>query len=192
MEHLSIILEVISAAAVVISILYLAKRIKLQTEAQKLQLEQLKQQFLIHSENHEWSRRIETQKALDSYNRLEAVLTLNEKFSFLSEKHAIPLNTILNVIQAENDHGIKVHLSRLLNYYENLSNGVDLAIYDEEIIKSARRNVMIRTHTAFSEYMDYERRERNSLAYTKFGALVNKWEKQGEKSLQLNKLGEKV
>lgn len=189
MDLISDIFQILASIAVVLSLFYLSRQIGLQTEQINQQTNQFKQQASIHGENHEWNRRIETQKSLDSYNRLEAVLTLNEKFGFLSEKHAIPLNTILEAIQSENNHDLKVLLARLLSYYENLSNGVDLAIYDEEIIKSARRNVMIRTHTAFSEYMEYERRERNPLAYTKFRAIVQKWENEGERSLKLHKLG---
>jgi len=172
MENILQIIQIIASLAAIISIIYLAK--------------QIHQQSTIHSENHEWNRRIETQKALDAYNRLESVVALNQKFEFMQKKHAIPCSDILEAVK---DSNLRVHMARLLNYYENLSNGVDLGIYDEEIIKSARRNVMIRTFEAFSEYMDYERRERNHLAYVKFRAIVEKWTKEGEQTLVLKKLG---
>lgn len=173
MNEILTIVQLIASSAMVLSLCYLSI--------------QIKQQSKIHNENHDWNRRIETQKALDAYSRLESVIALNKEFHFMGKKHAIECGDILESIDKSQE--IRVDLSRLLNYYENLSNGVDLGIYDEEIIKSARRNVMIRTYTAFSNYIDYERGERNPLAYVKFKAIVDKWEKEGEKGIALKKLG---
>ncbi len=172
-EMAASIAAIVSSFAVIASLLYLGKQIKMQSE--------------IHRQNHEWNRRIETQKALDVYSRLESVVTLNKKFEFMQKKHAIPCEEILIAVE---DGSMRVHVARLLSYYENLSNGVALGIYDESIIKSARRTVMITTHEAFSAYMDYERKERNPLAYTQFRTLIDKWKKEARQAPALSQLGE--
>lgn len=163
----------ISAIGVIISVFYLASQVKIATKA--------------HKENHEWNRRIETKHALDSYNRLESVMLLNEAFSYMGERHAIDKDIILKKLKEE--PALRVHLMRLLNFYEGLANGIDMGLYEEVIVREARRGNMIRTHTAFKKFMNYHRSEVNELAFIKYKALVEKWELEGRKGIKLNRLG---
>lgn len=163
----------IAALGVIVSVFYLAKQVKTASK--------------IHSENHEWNRRIETKHALDSYNRLESVMLLNEAFCYMGERHAINKDIILEKL--EKDTPLRVHLMRLLNFYEGLANGIDMGLYEEVIVKEARRGNMIRTHTAFKEFMDYHRAEVNELAFIKYKALVEKWVSEGKQGIKLHKLG---
>lgn len=173
MDLVQISISAISSIAVVLSVIYLAKQIKTASA--------------IHQENHEWNRRIETKHALDSYNRLEAVVTLNEEFSFMSQKH--PIGVIEINEKLAKDHTLKVHLMRLLNFYEGLANGIDMGLYEELVIKEARRGSMIRTFTAFKDFIEYHKKEINPMAFVKYEALTNKWEKEGKQGIKLHKLG---
>lgn len=171
---MEIIIQFVSALAVVASVIYLAKQVKIAA--------------ITHKQNHEWYRRIETKKALDSYNRLEAVTLLNEAFDYMSKKHAIDLNEIQTKISE--DKNIRVHLMRLLNFYEGLANGVDMGIYEEVIIRETRRGNMIRTYEAFGDFIGYHRRENNERAFIKYGAIVKKWQQEGETGIKLYVLGD--
>ena len=173
MEIAQFVISALSSIGIVLSVLYLARQIKIASE--------------IHKENHEWNRRIETKHALDSFNRMEAVVTLNEEFGFMSQKHPIDVKTINDKLKQ--DHSLQVHLLRLLNFYEGLANGIDMGIFEELVIKEARRGAMIRTYTAFSDFIEYHREEINPMAFIKYEALVAKWEKEGKQSIKLHKLG---
>jgi DNA-binding transcriptional ArsR family regulator len=170
---INIFVNAISAIGVITSVFYLARQVKVASK--------------VHGENHDWNRRIETKHALDSYNRLEAVMLLNEAFDYMGERHAIDKDIILNKLVEEPQ--VRVHLMRLLNFYEGLANGIDMGLYEEIIVREARRGNMIRTHTAFKEFMNYHRAEVNELAFIKYRALVEKWEKEGKEGVKLNKLG---
>jgi len=167
------LINFVSATGVIVSVFYLSKQVKIANKS--------------HQDNHEWNRRIETKHALDSYNRLEAVMQLNDAFDFTSVRHAIKRDVILDKFKAIPQ--LKIHLTRLLNYYEGLANGVDMGLYEEVIIKEARRGGMIRTYNAFSDYIKYDRAEHNPMAFVKYEALVKKWEKEGQQGVKLYKLG---
>ena len=64
-----------------------------------------------------------------------------------------------------------------------------MGLFEEIIVKEARRGTMIRTYTAFNEFIDYHRNEINPMAFIKYEALVNKWEKEGKEGIKLHKLG---
>lgn len=129
------------------------------------------------------NKRIETRKKLDDYNRLDSALYLNERVSFIGNKHSIPIKKIKEAMEV--DSQVIVHLSRLLNYYEAIAIGIENNIYDESLVKSTRRGAMVRTFISFEEYIGFDRREGNPMAYIKYEALVNKWinEEREEKGL---------
>ena len=168
-------ISLFSAVLLAISVLYLAKQVKIARKT--------------HSENHEWFRRIETRKALDSYNRLEAVAKLDEAFNYLRARQPIALQEVQEKL--ENSSELRVNLLRLLNFYEGLANGIDLGIYDEVIIRETRRGNMMRAHIAFEAYMDFHRNDRNPRAYIKYRALIQKWQAEGEHGVKLQKLGQR-
>jgi len=90
-------------------------------------------------------------------------VTLNEEFGFMSQKHPIPVNDINDKLKE--NHALQIHLLRLLNFYEGLANGIDMGLYEETIVREARRGSMMRTHTAFKEFIEYHRIEINPMAF---------------------------
>lgn len=106
----------------------------------------------------------------------------------MSQKHPIPIKDINEKLKE--NHSMKVHLMRLLNFYEGLANGIDMGIYEEIVIKEARRSSMIRTYTAFKEFAEYHRQEISPMVFVKYEALVKKWGKEGKTGVKLHKLGE--
>ena len=81
-------------------------------------------------------------------------------------------------------------MNRLLNYYEALANGIENNIYDEYLIKSARRGAMIRTYTAFKECIEHDRREGAPRVYICFESLIIKWINEERQQQGLGELGE--
>ena len=158
-EIASLTINTISSVAIVASAIYVAL--------------QFRRAAKIHEQNLEWNKRIENRKKLDDYNRLDSALYLNERFKFVGRKHSVPIDEITKAI--EDDHQVEVHLSRLLNYYEAIALGIENNFYDEYIVKSTRRGAMIRTFTAFEEYIAYDRREHSPMTYIKYEAIVKKW-----------------
>ncbi len=171
---ISNITSIVSAGGVIVSIIYLAK--------------QIKSTNTIHSQNHEWNRRIETKKILDQYNQLESVERLEEIFKFSDAKHPIPMDKIEEKIEKEKL--LKLTIRRLLNFYEGLCNGIDMRIYNEAMVKETRRGHMIRTFIAFNYFIEALRRERNNnKLYIKFEKYVKKWIEEEKNDLVLNQLG---
>jgi len=168
-----LILHFASAMAIALSVLYLAKQVKLSK--------------ISHEQNHDWNRRIETRRALDRYDRLPAVIKLNEAFSYSQSRQPIKLNNILKELKSNPD--LRKYLLELLNFYEALANGIDMGIYEELIIRESRRNNMIRTFTAFSEYVEHFQNEHNETAYVKFQSLVNTWKKDNQSGETMPQLG---
>jgi len=84
-----------------------------------------------HKDNHEWSRRIETQKAFDEIRNMD-LQKLNESFGFKYRREPIPLLEVKSTF--EKDWHLEKQCIRLLNAYEGLAAGVKLGIYDEDVI----------------------------------------------------------
>jgi len=133
---------------------------------------QFKRSADIHNSNLLWSKRLETRKKLDNGNK-EATIILNEKFEFLMRKQPIPIEEILKAIKA--DHTMLIHINSLLNLYEGLAGGIKAQIYDEGVVKLARRGAMIRNYYAFMNYIEHQRREGRPKAYVEYKNLVKKW-----------------
>ncbi len=165
--------NIVSAAGVIITLIYLAKQIKNTNK--------------IHSENHEWNRRIETRRALDLYNTLESVKELEDEFRFSDASQPIERNKINKKIKESSL--IKVAIIRLLNYYESLAIGISMGIYSEIIIKETRRGHMIRTYRAFSDYIDFYRGEGKHRSFIQYENLIEKWKKEQSESIGLDPLG---
>ena len=64
---------------------------------------------------------------------------------------------------------------KLLNTYENFARGVRQEVYDEVILRSARKTAVQRTYTAFVDYVEHRRRDNNPLAYLELEKLIHKW-----------------
>lgn len=173
-EQYSLIINIVSTLSIVATAIYAVF--------------QFRRSASIHKQNLEWNKRIETRKKLDDYNRFDSTIFLNEKFRYIGKKHSIEFNVIEE--QINKDLEVVVHLNRLLNYYEALANGVDNHIYDEHLIRSSRRGAMIRTYTAFKEYIEHDRREEGSTkAWSCFETLITTWVNEDRKQEGLPELG---
>lgn len=158
-ELFSLSATLISALFVGLSLVYLAKQVKLFAAA--------------HADNHEWNRRIETQKALQKIREINTV-PLNEKFGYVNRRDPIPLKDILDAI--EKDPSLQLILNKLLNFYEGLANGVFLGIYDEESIKVNRRGPMEREFIRCKNYIEYRRHQSSKTVWIAYERLIKKWE----------------
>ena len=158
-EIVSLAIQLISAGFVFAGLLYTGKQISLLKRT--------------HRENHDWNRRIETQKALAEYNRTIIAPDLNKVFDHLNAKHPISVEKVLAEFATNSSLQSQCHI--LLNSYEGFARGIQQGIYDEEIIRKARKTAIIRTYTAYKEYIAHRQRENNSLAFKELEALVSKW-----------------
>jgi len=141
-----------------------------------------------HQQNHDWNRRIAAQGAIESLRPLASItIELNDVFDTTNATEAIPLQRILDVFKDDKSIQVKVH--QLLNSYEALARGVYQSIYDESVIKAARRGPMIQQFEAFSSYIKYRRKNVLPKAYVQMEALVNKWKSEEEPSDQLEPTG---
>lgn len=127
---------------------------------------------LAHSDNHEWSRRIETKKAIDKESLSECLQMLNNLFVISNTRHPIPVNTITQA--SKENQTTQNMLHEMLNYYEGLAIGINQGVYDEKIIKKTWKGTMKRIDICFSDYIDYQRNEVQKEAWVEFTALLNK------------------
>lgn len=158
-EIFSLSVTLVSALFVGLSLVYLAKQVRLFAAA--------------HADNHDWNRRIETQKALDKIREINTD-ALNEQFGFVNRRDPIPLEDILQAIKK--DHSLQLILNKLLNFYEGLSNGVFMGIYDEESIKANRKGPMEREFIRCKNYIEYRRHQSSKTVWIAYERLINKWD----------------
>ena len=157
-EVISLIINAIGAFFIGISILLLAKQLKLI--------------ILAHADNHEWNRRIETQHALAKVRELNTD-DLNEKFGYIELRKPIPLKDIETAFKE--DPSLQLSLHKLLDHYEGLADGILFKIYDEEAIRISRKGSMERDLLQFREYIQSRRDVDDKTAWINSGKLVKKW-----------------
>ena len=171
-EIATLVVMTISAVFVGVSLIYLAKQIKLFVAA--------------HADNHEWNRRIETQKALDNVREINTG-ALNEKFGYANRKDPIPLEDILSAF--EENHTLQLLLNKLLNFYEGLANGVFMGIYDEASIKANRKGAMEREFIRCKNYIEYRRHQSSKTVWIAYERLIKKWDEELLKSEDRSQTG---
>ena len=171
-EILNLVISLFGTLFVGLSVLYLAKQIKLSLK--------------IHSANHEWNRRMATN---DILNRIRDIDTdeLNKKFGYLNRTEPISLKEVKDAF-SENST-LQLLLNRMLNYYEGLSNGIFLGTYDENTIKSNRKGAMEREFRRFKKYIEYRRGVGNKNSWNGFERLIKKWEREELKANDKEILG---
>lgn len=165
-ETASLVLSAATLVTVVVGLLYATRQLR----NAAFQLEQTR---VIHQDNHDWNRRNAAQEALRQYNYSLLSSSLQEVFDYLSLKEAIPLETIQEGFRQ--NPNIKSELHQLLNYYEALARGVHQGVFDEGIVKAARKNAMIIAARGFGSYIDDRRKNINPYAWTELSALTLKW-----------------
>ena len=143
-----------------------------------LQLKQAKEGIILtyraQSADHDLQRRLAAQNSLNEYNKSIITSDLQIEFKYLNVKESIPLERIEKIF-GENS-ALRNELHQLLNFYEGLARGVFQQIYDEEVIKSARKSSMAKALLAFRSYIEMRRREYAPNAWSDLDALVTKWE----------------
>lgn len=172
-EQLTLLVQISSALLVLIGLLYGSWQIKL-----------LK---LTHKENLEWNRRIETQKALTEYNLHQVAPDLNMAFNFINVERPHRIDDLRDGFSK--DPKLQSQCHSLLNANEGFARGIRQGVFDDEIVRSARKTAMIRTYTAFKEYIDHRRLENNYSAYREFEDLVNRWRNEESKPEEKSPLG---
>jgi len=158
-EIFSLSITIVSTLFIGLSLVYLAKQIKFFVAA--------------HKDDHEWNRRVETQRALSEIRDINVTL-LNEKFGYVNRRDPIELDEILSAI--EKDKSLQLVLNKLLNFYEGLANGVFMGIYDEDIIKVNRRGPMERELIRCKNYIEYRRHQSSKTAWIGYERLIKKWD----------------
>ena len=126
-----------------------------------------------HKDNHDWNRRIETQKAIDRIRAVDAH-KLNEVFGFKYRREPIPLDEIIS--KFESDWDLERQCILLLNTYEALAAGAKLGIYDEDVIAMVRKGAMQRTFTRFKLYIEHIRCHTKNTTYQEYQKLIKKWD----------------
>ena len=157
-----LVTQLTATLAAVVGLLFLAKQVRLATESVERQ--------------HDWNRRHAAQQAILSFNStVTGIEELQKELDFLNKKEPIPSKTILDLFEANHEMQLVCH--RLLNFYEGLARGIHQGLYDEEVIRVARMQTMIRTFDSFKAYMD-ERRAIHPQAFSELETLVNHWRSQ--------------
>ncbi len=118
--------------------------------------------------DHDWRRRHAAQSALFNFNQYVNDERLQNETDFLNVTDSIPLEELTQ-------KNIELLIYKLLIFYENLARGVLQNVYDEEVIKKARKDSMIRTYRAFYSYIK-NRRKMQDNAFHCFEKVVRKWE----------------
>lgn len=134
---------------------------------------QLKVLIKSHKDNHEWNRRIETQKAIVEVRNID-IQKLNEVFGFKYRKEPMPLSEITS--KFESDWLLERQCINLLNAYENLASGIKLGIYDEDVVAINRKGAMQRTYTKFKMYIEHIRHHTKKTTYQELQQLIDKWD----------------
>ena len=171
-EILSLIISSLGTLFVGISLIYIAKQVKVLIAS--------------HSDNHEWNRRIETQNAISKIRDINTD-PLNDKFGYVNRREPIPLEEVNNAF-SENP-SLQLTLHKLLNYYEGLSNGVFLGTYDEDTIKANRKGAMEREFIRFKNYIQYRRDQGSPTAWSGYERLIEKWRREAILSTDKEKTG---
>ena len=165
-EIVSTFLSGATLLTVVVGLIYGARQLR--NAAQQLQ-----QTRKIHQDDHDWNRRNAAQEALRQYNYSLLSSSLQEVFDYLSLTEAIPLQKITEGFTSHPK--LKADLHQMLNYYEALARGIHQGVFDEEIVKAARRSSMIIAARGFSSYINDRRKNIHPNAWTDLTALVAKW-----------------
>ena len=175
-EKATLIIGILNLLCLVIGFIIALVQIKNSSNALSLQLSDtqkvLENNNLLHQADHDWNRRLAAQEALRHFNYSLLDSPLREKFDYLTLKRAIPLQEIL---EAFNQNAtLRSNAHQLLNYYESLARGINQGIFDEEVIKVARKNAMSMNVIAFQHYIT-DRRTISPKAWLELTDIVQKW-----------------
>jgi len=130
------------------------------------QLDLLKKSYV---DQHEWNRRKAAQDAIENTQKSigEDAPLLNDKFQIMTSYDTIPLQRIRDECDA--DPKVRMAIHRRLNTFETLALGVQLGVYDEDVLKAAYKEVFRRTLNRFTEYINHRRNLETDTLWAQFG-----------------------
>lgn len=157
-EQYSLITQVIGIFAVVITILYASRQIKISKN--------------IHKETLDWNRKTTTENALNNRQDKELRLFLTKRFKSYVEKGilVIPLAEIQSAISS--DINVQLEIHSYLNKYERISRGIKNNLYDREMIVETMKYIIVKVYFNYKEYIEHRREVANKNAWKNFELLA--------------------
>lgn len=175
-EIARLLLQAVSTVAVVIALLFTARQIRIASST--------------YHDLHEWNRRKAAQDAISEYRLLsEDVVLLDRAFKTLSASKPLSLQQILEAFEA--DARVRVSVHKLLNYFENLANGIRHHVLNEQIIKSYFRTNMAMYFREFEAYIRYERGSGFARVWLELEETIRRWE-EGERVTDIAPTGKRA
>ncbi len=128
----------------------------------------------IHKESLLWNKKNKTIDVLNDFRKVIPHLTKKCFSTYLKHPNKkIPVKVILEGISGE--HKIKSEIGEYINHHEGLAIGISSNLYDEDLIKTARKTSFFQTWIQYEAYIDHRRQVSNPNAWKNFEELVNKW-----------------
>ena len=126
-----------------------------------------------HKDNHEWSRRIETKKALSRIRGIN-IGELDDELDYYNHNASVSLEKMLDVFS--NKPRLRAICHDLLNFHEGIASGVLTGVYDELLVKKTRKGAMERYFMIFENYINHRRNQlgRSTLFFEQ-QRLIEKW-----------------
>ncbi|WP_118974209.1 DUF4760 domain-containing protein [Taibaiella koreensis] len=157
-EIWSLAIQIVGILAVVVTILYASKQIRINKN--------------IHKETLEWNRKTVTENELNNRHDKEIRSFLTKKFQAYVEKGIckIPLVKIQDAIRDEIDIQLQIH--SYLNRYERISRGIKNGLYDRAMIISAMKYVIVKVYFNYEDYIEYRRTIANKNSWKHFESLA--------------------
>jgi hypothetical protein len=136
------------------------------------QLFRLKQ---IQRDDHVWNQKIEAQKALEARQHLDTSV-VNDAFGPIRNDRIIEATELKEKLKDGVKYpNLRTDLHKLLNYYEGLARGIYQDMYDEKVIKLARKKSILSLYHKYENYITFRQKHRNERAYYYLSKLALHW-----------------
>lgn len=127
----------------------------------------------IHKETLLWNKKNKTIDILNEFRKITPSLTRERFAKFNIPGSPIPLEEIKKAI--EEDRRIKSEIGKYLNHHEGIAIGIKQNLYEEEVVKLARKTSFCQTYSEFEEYINEVRKVSNPKTWINFENLTKKW-----------------
>lgn len=77
----------------------------------------------------------------------------------MNRKEAIPLEEI--ALKFKQDSSLQTAVHMYLNAYNSLCRGIEMSVFDEEVIKKSRGSALRKIYRAFEAYIEQRRKDRD-------------------------------
>lgn len=137
---------------------------------------QLKEMRIIHEDNHEWNRRNASIELIKDYAKIRRgpVAKLQNKFKYLTTDVSLDGTKVKEIF--DTDAEIRIALTTLLNFYENLAVGISHGVFDDAVLHDSLGFVIPKTYDKFKPFIQ-QMRIANGIAdlYCELEWLVSEW-----------------